>query len=220
MKEVIASVEAFLNDPVQLGLVASYARPESNVTGILSAVEGFSAKQLEIAIELVPGAAAIGLLVNSDNEGNTIQRQEIEAAATMRGIRIIPVTAGTGDDLEKGFQSFAAEHVGAVIVLRDPLFLSDRQRIADLASGTSLPTISGIREYVEAGQLISYGVSNSANCRRAAVFVDKILKGAKPADLPVEFPTKYELVINLKTAKALGLVVPTTLLVRADEIIE
>jgi len=216
----IPIVAAILNDPVRLGLIASYARPGGNLTGILSQVEGLPGKQVEIAQELVPAITVIGVLANPANATHAYQRQEIETAAAAKGIKVIAAESRWKGDLEPVFKSLRASEVRLAIVLRDNMFVSERQRIADLAMTMQLPTIGSQNSYVEAGGLISYGVEDSENHHRAADFVDKILKGGKPTDLPVEFPTKLLLVVNLKTAKALGLEIPPTLLARADEVIE
>jgi putative tryptophan/tyrosine transport system substrate-binding protein len=215
----IPIVAAILNDPVRLGLIASYARPGGNLTGILSQVEGLPGKQVEIAQELIPALTLIGVLANPANATHAYQRQEIEAAAAKR-VKVIAAEARSKGDLESAFNSLRAAEVRLAIVLRDNMFVSERRRIADLATTMRLPTIGSQNSYVEAGGLISYGVEDSENHHRAADFVDKILKGAKPADLPVEFPTKLLLVINMKTAKTLDLTIPPTLLSRADEVIE
>ena len=216
----IPIIAAILNDPVRLGLIASYARPGGNLTGILSQVEGLPGKQVEIAQELVPAITLIGVLANPANATHAYQRQEIETAAAAKRVEVIAAEARSKVDLEPAFNSLRAAGVRLAIVLRDNMFVSERQRIADLATTMRLPTIGSQNSYVEAGGLISYGVEDSENHHRAADFVAKILKGAKPADLPVEFPTKLLLVINTKTAKTLGLTIPPTLLSRADEVIE
>jgi putative ABC transport system substrate-binding protein len=216
----IPIIAAILNDPVRLGLIASYARPGGNLTGILSQVEGLPGKQVEIAQELVPAITLIGVLANPANATHAYQRQEVETAAAAKGVKVIAAETRSKGDLEPAFNSLRAAGVRLAIVLRDNMFVSERRRIADLATTMRLPTIGSQNSYVEAGGLISYGVEDSENHHRAADFVDKILKGAKPTDLPVEFPTKLRLVINMKTAKALGLEIPPTLLARADEVIE
>jgi putative ABC transport system substrate-binding protein len=213
-------IAAILNDPVRLGLIASYARPGGNLTGILSQVEGLPGKQVEIAQELVPAITLIGVLANPANATHAYQRQEIETAAAAKRVEVIAAEARSKGDLEPAFNALRAAGVRLAIVLRDNMFVSERQRIADLATTMRLPTIGSQNSYVEAGGLISYGVEDSENHRRAADFVDKILKGAKPADLPVEFPTKLLLAVNMKTAKALGLEIPSSVLARADEVIE
>jgi putative ABC transport system substrate-binding protein len=213
-------VAAILNDPVRLGLIASYARPNGNVTGILSQVEGLPGKQVDIAHELVPGIAVIGVLVNPANATHTYQRQEVEAAATNSGIKVIGAEARSKADLGPALTFLQDGGARAAIILRDFLFVNEVRRIAELTTTMRLPTIASQKVYVEAGGLISNGVDESENQRRAADFVGRILKGSRPGELPVEFPTKLVTSINLKTAKALGLVIPPTLLATADEVIE
>jgi putative ABC transport system substrate-binding protein len=203
-----------------MGLVANYAHPGSNVAGTLVAVEDLSKKQLEIIVELLPDATTIGLLVNPTNPAMQPQQQEIESAARTKGIKIVAAEAGSEADIEPALKSLIAVGVQAVIVTRDALFFNERRRVAELAATFRLPTGHGEKLEVQAGGLVSYGVDVPANYGRAAYFVDKVLKGAKPADLPVEFPTKLEMAINLKTAKALGLTVPQSLRATADDVIE
>jgi putative ABC transport system substrate-binding protein len=218
--QTIPIVAGVLIDPVNFGLVESHARPGGNVTGLLSSVEGLSGKQLQLASEIVPGATKIGLLFNADNRGNDPQRKEIEIAATARGIELQLAEIRRAADLQPAFQVLASNGVQVVVVVRDTLAFSERQYVAVLAATSRLPTVFGWRQGPEAGGLASYGIRTLDNYRRAAVFVDKILKGAKASDLPLEFATKLELVINLKTARALGLTIPPSLLARADEVIE
>jgi putative ABC transport system substrate-binding protein len=209
-----------LNDPVGMGLVASEARPGTNVTGILALVEGLLGKQVEIALDLVPGANKIGVLVNSNNPSNLLQQREVEAAAAKIGVGMATVDARAADDIGSAFQLFVCERASIVVVLADAMFINARRQIAAFALASRLPTVHTFREHIEDGGLVSYGIDLSQNYRRAAYFVDRILKGEKPGDLPVEFPTKLGLVINLTTAKAIGLTVPPALLARADEVIE
>jgi putative tryptophan/tyrosine transport system substrate-binding protein len=217
--KTIPIVCPFLADPMRFGLIASEARPGGNVTGVLFRVEGLAGKQLEFALQLVPGASRIGVLVNVAS-GVIIDRQEVESAAQQLGVMMISAEVRSPEDLDSAFHSLADDQVQAVIVLTDGMFFMERQRIAELAAATRLPAFYSFREHVDAGGLLSYGV-NLADCyRRAAGYVVKILKGAKPGGLPVEFPTKLELVINLKAARALGLIVPPMLLGTADEVIE
>jgi putative ABC transport system substrate-binding protein len=218
--KTIPIVCPLLDDPVGLGLIISDARPETNVTGLLTSLPGLPAKQLELARDLIPGAASIALLVNPTNVSDLNQRQETETAATAMAVKLAIVEARTPEDIDPIFPALARERVDVVIVLRDPMFFSQRRTITAAALATRLPTIFAYREFADDGGLISYGINLPENLRRAADYVVKILKGAKPGDLPVEFPTKLELVINLPTAKALGLTVPPTLLARADEVIE
>ncbi len=213
-------VAAILNDPMRLGLIASYARPGGNVTGILSQVEGLPGKHVEIARELFPTVAVIGVLVNPANATHRYQREEVEAAAAKSAIKVIAAEARSKADLDAAFRVFDSAGVRVAVVLRDFVFSSEFQSIAELATTLRLATIGSQNAHVQAGGLISYGVDDSENHRRAADFVDRILKGNKPADLPVEFPTKLLTIVNMKTARALGLSVPPTLLARADEVIE
>jgi ABC-type uncharacterized transport system substrate-binding protein len=213
-------VSANLTDPIGFGFVVSEARPGTNVTGLLSRVEGQATKQLEIARDLLPVMTRIGLLINPDNPSNVVQRREIEPVAGKLGVALLSVEVRTGDEVGPAFQTFAREGANIVVVLMDAKFLTLRRQVAAFALTTRLPTVYGWRDHVEDGGLISYGTDLRERFRRAATYVSKILKGEKPADLPVEFPTKLELVINLATAKALGLSIPPTLLARADEVIE
>ena len=211
---------ANLTDPIRLGLVASHNRPGGNVTGIMITFEGLLGKQLELAREVMPGASRIGMLVNMRNPSNVAQRRDAEASVPALGIDLVPVDVHSSGDIDAAFQTLTRERSEFVLVLSDLIFVTERHRIAALAIAARLPTMYGLREHAEAGGVVSYGIALRENWRRSAYFVDKILKGTKPADLPVELPTKFELVINLKTAKALGLTIPESFLVRADEVIE
>jgi putative ABC transport system substrate-binding protein len=205
-------------DPVSIGLATSYARPKGNVTGIFVDYASLVGKQLELGFELMPGAKRAGMLVNLNN--SPIVRQGAETAAQAMAANLIPVEIRTPADIDSAFQTLARERVRIVIALADLMFLNERRRMAELAIAAQLPVVYGFREHVEAGGLMSYGVDMRANFRRAAAYVDKILKGAKPADLPIEQPIKFELVINMKTAKALGIEASPTLLATADELLE
>jgi putative tryptophan/tyrosine transport system substrate-binding protein len=208
-----------LADAIKLGLIASDARPGGNVTGILFRTEGLTSKQVELALQLIPSVTKIGFLVNVAS-GVIIDRQELESTAQRLGIKAVPAEIRSPNDLDGAFQGLANDRVQAVIVLVDGMFFSQRNKIASLAAVARLPAIYGFRDHVDAGGLASYGVNLSENFHRAATYVNKILKGAKPGDLPVEFPTKLELVVNNRAAKALGLDIPPSVLVRADEVIE
>jgi ABC-type uncharacterized transport system substrate-binding protein len=210
----------FLIDPIGLGLVASHNRPGGNVTGIMFTLEGLLGKQLELAREITPGVSRFGLLVNMGNPSNVSQRRDAETTAPMLGVHLGTINVHSPEEIDRAFQTFAREQSEFVVVLSDLLFSTNRRRLAETAIAARLPTMYGLREHTDAGGLISYGVAILENWRRSAYFVDRILKGSKPADLPVEVPTKFELVINLKAAKAIGLTVPETLLARADEVIE
>jgi putative tryptophan/tyrosine transport system substrate-binding protein len=201
-------------------LAASYARPGGSVTGIASYVEGVAGELLELALEAVPGSVRIGFLANPAGASMALWVQQVQVSARARGVVVLTEEARRPDDLPSAFDGFAKQQAQAVIVPANGLFNSQGTRIVQLALAARLPTIMASPQDVEAGALASYGVDVRENMRRAAVYVDKILKGAKPGDLPIEFPTKIVLAINLKTAKALGLAVPPTLLARADEVIE
>jgi putative ABC transport system substrate-binding protein len=219
--ETIAIVMIYVRDPVGNGLIASLARPGGNVTGVSgSAGLEMFAKQLELLKETVPKIRRVALLSNPDNAYHQLAIREVNVAARSLGVELQLLEARGPNDFDGAFATMAKERVGALFVMSDAIFSSHQTRLVDLAARSRLPAAYGIREYVEAGGLMSYGPSILDSYRRAAAYVDKILKGAKPADLPVEQPTKFELVINLKTAKALGLEVPPTLLATADEVIE
>jgi putative tryptophan/tyrosine transport system substrate-binding protein len=213
-------VSALLTDPIGYSLAASEARPGGNVTGIEYTLKGLTGKQLELARDVIPRTSSVGLLVQMKSASNPPQRRDAEAAANASGIRLVPIDVDLADQLGTAFQAYAREQVDWVVVPGDSLFASERDQIAALAISLRLPTIFALREHVAAGGLISYGIDIAANHERAAYYVDKILKGANAGDLPIEFPTKLALTINLKTEKALGLTVPPTIIARADEVIE
>lgn len=214
-------VSATLVDPIGVGLVASLARPGGNVTGVsLVSFETLLGKQLDLAREVIPGVREVGMLVNTRNPAALFQRDHAEAAAPGLGIRLTPVEVRSPEDLDVAFDALARQGSEMVLVLADALFITERRRIAALALAAGLPTMSGLRDMTEAGGLVSYGTDLGDNWRRAAYFVDRILRGAEPADLPVEQPDTYRLVINLETARALGLAIPPAFLARADEVIE
>jgi putative tryptophan/tyrosine transport system substrate-binding protein len=219
LTQTIPIVCPLLADPIRFGLIASESRPGGNVTGVLFRTEGLVAKQVELALQLIPGVVKIGFLVNVAS-GIIIDRQELENTCQTLGIKPVPAEVRTPDDLDAAFQALANDRVQAVIVLVDGMFFQERNRIAALAAAARLPAIYGFRDHVDAGGLVSYGVNLAENFHRSATYVHKILKGAQPGDLPVEFPTKLELIINNKAAKALGLIIPPSVLVRADEVIE
>jgi len=208
-------------DPVGVGLVTSLARPGGNITGLSAIVGELSPKRLELIREIVPGLARIAVLANTSNDAVRRDWARIETAARSLGVQAQLLDLRNSDALGPTFDAAgAARRAGALVVVIDAITQANQQRIVDLAMKHRLPAIYSSREFVDAGGLISYGVSYPDLYRRAATYVDKILKGTKPADLPVVQPTKFELVINLKTAKALGIEVPPTLLARADEVIE
>jgi putative tryptophan/tyrosine transport system substrate-binding protein len=218
--DTIPIVVPVLADPVELGFVASEARPRGNVTGIAPYVKGLPAKQLELAREVVPGATRIGLVDDVNDPKARPQRREIEAAGKELEIQILPAEVASTSDIGPAYDAMTTADVEVVVVEQSNMLISSRKQIAEAAAAKKLPTVYGYREHVEAGGLISYGVNLNWCFHRAAYYVDKILKGAKPGELPIEFPTKIELVINLKTAKTLGLKIPPTMLVRADEVVE
>jgi putative tryptophan/tyrosine transport system substrate-binding protein len=209
-----------LADAVRLGLIKSEARPGGNVTGIMPYVAGLPAKQIELAREMVPGANTVGLLTNLKDPKATAQVPELEAAGQAVGLKIVAADVNRQEDIEAAFRELTNKHVDVVIVLETSLLVISSPQIAAAALAMRLPTVCGYREHVVAGALISYGVDLRWCFHRSAYFVDKILRGATPGDLPIEFPTRFPLSINLTTAKELGITVPPNVLARADEIIE
>jgi putative tryptophan/tyrosine transport system substrate-binding protein len=209
-----------LADAVHLGLIESEARPGKNVTGIEPYVAGLPAKQIEFAREIIPGARTIGLLTNLQDPKAPAQAQELQASAKALGIKMISADANRPEELDGALQSLAAERVDVVIVLQTSLLLTCSKQIAESALTQRLPTVYGYREHVLAGGLISYGVDLRWCYHRGAYFVDRILRGTAPGDLPVEFPTSMYLAVNLKTAAALGISVNPMLIGRADEVVE
>ena len=208
-----------VGDPVATGIVASLARPGGNITGLSQLSPELSGKRLELLKEVLPGVSRVAVLWNPTNPvWQAAALKETEGAARALGLRLQLQEARGPDQLEAAFAAMTREHAGALFVPADIILVRHAQQIAALAARHGLPAMYGFREHVEAGGLMSYAANFAVMYRRAAVYVDKILKGAKPADLPVEQPTKFELVINRKTAKALGLTIP--LLQRADQVIE
>jgi putative ABC transport system substrate-binding protein len=218
--KTIPIVFALHADPVGLGHVASLARPGGNITGLTIILTDLVAKELEILKEAVPQVTRIGVLFSPTAPSHLPALQALETAGEKLGIQLVMVPARTVEDFEGVFSTMSREHVGGFLVVASPLSQSHRASLADLALKHRLPGMFGGKESVEAGGLMSYYSNLNDMARRAAIYIDKILKGVKPADLPVEQASRYELVINLKTAKALGLTVPPMLLARADEVIE
>ena len=208
-----------LADPIHLGLIASMSRPGGNVTGVLFRTEGLAGKQLELALQMIPDARRIGFLVNVAGPV-VIDRKELENANRMLGVELDTTEVREPADLDAAFRTLADSGVQAIVVQTDPMFFNERERISVLAAANRLPAVYAFRDHVDAGGLISYGVNLGACFHSAATYVVKILKGSRAGDLPVEFPTQLELIINLKTAMALGLEIPPSLLARADEVIE
>ena len=216
---LIPIVFATLSNPVGTGLVTSLARPGGNATGLSNQISDTAGKKLELLREVVPGLRRLAILANVGNPAVVLEMGEVQAAARTFGLEVTRSEFRRVDDIASVFDALNGR-ADALYVCADPLVNTHRIRVNSLALAARLPTMHGLREYVEAGGLISYGPNVSDLFRRAADYVDKILRGAKPADIPVEQPTKFDLVINLTTAKALGLEVPPTLLARADEVIE
>jgi putative ABC transport system substrate-binding protein len=206
-------------DPVASGFVASLAHPGGNITGLSLMAPELVEKQLEILKEVVPTVTRVALLGNPANVGNAPQLRYAQDTARTLGMRLQPLEVRGPDDLDSAFAAMTTERAEAVIVLVDAMLLDNRTRLADLAATHRLPAVYGLSDHAEVGGLVAYGAGVLDRYRRAATYVDKILKGAKPADLPVEQPTTFELVINLKTAQALSLTIPPSLLFQADKVI-
>ena len=209
-----------VGDPIERGLVASLARPGGNLTGLSLINVELMPKRLELLAELVPQAGVIALLLNPNNANTERSIRDMEEAARAKGVQPIILKAGTENEIDTAFASLVQLHAGALLVSTDPFFNDRRDQIVALASRHAAPAIYGLREFAASGGLISYGTSFTAAFRLVGVYAGKILKGAKPGDLPVQQPTTFELVVNLNTAKALGLTVPPSILARADEVIE
>jgi putative ABC transport system substrate-binding protein len=222
-KEVTSTVPIIflgIGDPVGSGIVASLARPGGNVTGVTNLTTELSSKQLELLKEVVPGLRQIAVLLNPTNPVSALNLRWTELAAQALGVQLQVVKVHDPSEFEAAFLSMTRERADALTVLADSWFLSQRRQIADLAVKHRLPAIFNLREYAEAGGLIAYGPRLADHWRRAAAYVDKILKGTKPADLPIEQPMQFELVVNLKTAQDLGLTLSPTFLFRADEVLK
>jgi putative tryptophan/tyrosine transport system substrate-binding protein len=208
------------DDPVATGLVTSLARPGGNLTGVSFLVVDLMPKRLELLSELVPQARVVALLVNPNNEFTQRMMRDVQEAARAKGLQLPILKAGTESEIDAAFAALVQQQAGALVVGADPFFGDRREQVATLAARHAVPAIYGVREQVAAGGLISYGASLTGVYRQLGIYAGRILKGAKPADLPVQQPTTFELVINITTAKALGLTVPHSMLMRADEVIE
>jgi putative ABC transport system substrate-binding protein len=210
-----------VGDAVAMGLVASLARPDGNLTGFSNLIGDLMGKRLELLCELVPAAKVIALLVNPKN-GPTVDRliRDVQEAARTKGVRLTILKAGVENEIDAAFASLVELHAGALLVAGDAFFASRREHFVALASRHAVPAIYPWPAFVAAGGLISYGIDNNTVWRQAGIYAGRILKGAQPADLPVQQPTTFELVVNLKTAEALGLTVPPSILARATEVIE
>src|SRR3974390_1679913 len=209
-----------LGDPIGAGFIASRARPGGNITGLTNIAVDLSAKLMELFVELVPGMKRVGVVRNPNNPGMTAMLRETEDAVHKLNIQVEVVDAQTSDEFERAFAQLRAKSVDGVVLLADPTVIEHSRRIAELAQSARLPTAFQRRENVDAGGLFSYGPDINNQFRQAAFYVDRILKGENPAELPVQLPTKVELVINLKKEQALGLTVPRIIQMTADEVIE
>src|SRR5215831_17382619 len=216
---VIPIVFASVGDPVGTGLVASLARPAGNLTGLSNLLPDIATKRLELLREVVPNLRRLAIIANVDNPATVLTMREVQVTAPTLGLDVTRLEIHRGEDIAPSFESLKGR-ADALFVAPDPLVNTNRVRINTLALGARLPTMHGLPDYVEAGGLMSYGPNVVDQYRRAADYVDKILRGTKPGDIPVEQPTKFDLVINLTTAKALGLTIPESFLSRADEVIE
>jgi putative ABC transport system substrate-binding protein len=213
-------VFAVVFDPVGSGFAASLARPGGNITGLSVIDVDPSPKRLELLKTMLPALSRVAVLVNPGSSVHPAIVKSVQAAGQHAGMKVLPVDARTPEEIERGFATMSQERAEGVIIADDAFFRGRRQQIADLAAKNRMPAITPWREYVSAGGLMSYGQNIADSFRRAATYVDKILKGAKPGELPIEQPTRIHLAINRKTAKALGLTIPQELLLRADEVIE
>jgi ABC-type uncharacterized transport system substrate-binding protein len=216
----IPIVMAIIGDPVAAGLVESLARPGGNATGFSIVAPDLSGKRLELLKEIVPEVSPVAVMLNTKNPQSQFELKEMQTAAQAMGLQLHPVPVSPQDTLEGAFAAMKQASVRALIILTDPIFFSQRRRIVELAAQTQLPAMHFFQEFAEEGGLVSYGPSDTDLYRRSATYVDRILKGAKPSELPVEQPTKFDLVINLKTARALGLDISPMLLARAERVIE
>jgi putative ABC transport system substrate-binding protein len=216
----IPIVMVAVGDPVGFGFIASLARPGGNITGLTNITVDLSAKLMELFAELVPGMKRVGVVRNPDNPAATPMLRETEDAIRKLNMQVEVVDVQTSDEFDRAFAQLSAKSVDGVLVIPDTTVIEHSRRIAELALSARLPTAFQARENVDAGGLFSYGADRSNQFRQAAFYVDRILKGEKPAELPVQQPTKFELVINLKTAKALGLTVPVIMQMTADEVVE
>jgi putative ABC transport system substrate-binding protein len=213
-------VMAAVGDPVGTGIVHNLARPGGNITGLSAIAPDLEGKRLELLREVVPHLARVGFFLNPANEFHTMSMRQALPAAQALNIKLQPCEVRKSEDLEAAFASIVNEKPDGLLILADRIFLHNRQRMMDFATENRLPSVNAYRELVDAGGLMSYGPSYEDMHRRAADYVDRILKGAQPGDLPIEQPTRFTLIVNLKAARALGLEVPPTLVARADDVIE
>jgi putative ABC transport system substrate-binding protein len=220
LRTTIPIVMAIVSDPVAAGLVDNLARPGGNATGFSILAPELGTKRLELLKEIVPNLSSIAVLLNTKNPQSKIEMKEMQTAAQAMGLQLHPAEISTEDELENAFATMNRAAAQALIVLTDPILFSQRKRAVELASKYKLPAVYSFQGFVEEGGLMSYGPSDADLFRRTAGYVDRILKGVKPSELPVEQPTKFDLYINLGTAKALGITIPETFLARADKVIE
>ncbi len=218
--KAIPIVMAAAGDPVAYGLGETLARPGGNVTGVSQMASELAGKRLELLKEIVPKLSRVAVLWDPQVASSALNWKELQLPAQQLGLQLLSLEVRSPDDLDKAFEAATRARAGALVITGDTLFNANLKRIAGLAAKIRLPSIFQISEFADAGGLVSYGPDRADMYRRAATYVDKILKGAKPGDLPVEQPTKFELVINLKTAKAIGITIPRTVLFRADRVIE
>jgi ABC-type uncharacterized transport system substrate-binding protein len=215
----IPIVMASPGDPVASGLVESLARPGGNITGLSQIAPELAGKRLERLNDIVPTLSRVAVLWDPQDRGSALSWHEIQRPARQLGVQLQALEVRRANDLDHAFEEASRARAGALAIMPSPVFVTNLKRLADLAAESRLPSIFHLREFVDAGGLMAYGPDRSDLFRRTATYVDKILKGAQPADLPIEQPMKFELVINLKTAKALGLTIPPSLLFQADEVI-
>ena len=217
---VVPIIMATVMDPVALGIAPSLAKPGGNLTGLAILSLALTSKRLQLLKEAVPRLSRVAVLWNPDNSGNALMLREVETASQTLGLHWQGFAVRRPDELAGAFEAILGAQSNGILAIEDSMLVSHRSRIVESVARTRLPAMYAFRQFVDAGGLMSYGPNIPDSFRRAAVYVDKILKGAKPGDLPIEQPTKFELVINLKTAKALGLTIPPSLLQRADQVIE
>jgi putative ABC transport system substrate-binding protein len=218
--QTIPIVFVGVSDPVEAGIVTSLARPGGNVTGVSNFLPATTGKLLELLKTVAPAATRFCVLYNPGNSGKVIELHELQAAGQTLDASVVPVEVRSSEDFDLAFSKIKEVRCDGLVALQDNVMLSNRTRIAQFAEENRLPSVYQIREYADAGGLMSYGLNYCQHYRRAATYVDKLLKGARPPELPVELPTTFELIVNLKSAKALGLEVPLLLQQRADEVIE
>jgi putative ABC transport system substrate-binding protein len=209
-----------VGDPVGAGIVESLARPGGNITGLSDLAAGLQGNRLQLLCEIAPAASLFAVILNPGTPYTALAYKELEAAANIAKVQLRTFEVRSPEETTPQLEASKAAGAGGLVILEDPLTFSQRSEIATLASRLRLPAVYGYREFAEAGGLMSYGTDHGAQWRRGAEIVDLILKGAKPAEIPVEQPTRFELVVNLKTAKALNLTVPSTIMISADDVIE